>query len=207
VAGGAVLAIVVSALIQPSMRERFLSILAVGDDPRIRLWQTALRIAADHLWLGTGLGGFALLFPTYKVPGFYLATGGAHSDPLTFLVETGVFGLALWVAVWLVWWAEARHPRPAHPGRGGRPWLPDVLPAAMVALFAGSLGQNYSGDEEVAQVWWFLAVAGVLAARSAGSVPLSPAGLFRGRRSIWRRASRRFKRATLPLAVWLFAPR
>ena len=203
--GGAAVAALIAALLQPSMQERFVSIFALGDDPRARLWQTALRIAADHLWLGAGLGAFGQLFPIYKVPGFYLATGGAHSDPLTFLVETGIFGLALWVAIWVVWWLEARHPK-SSPGAGSkRSWLSAAIPCGIVALLVGSFAQNFSGDEEVAQVWWFLAVAGVLAARDAGASPVFPDGLFRGRRSLWRRAEKRFKRSTLPLAVLLFA--
>jgi O-antigen ligase len=110
--------------------------------------------------MGAGVGSFGTLFPIYRVPGYYLATMHPHSDPLNILVETGILGLLAWLTVWAVFFRETGQTR-----QGPRIWLPDALRAGMGAMLIAGLGQCYVADEEVAQVWLFLATAALVLVR------------------------------------------
>jgi len=185
-------ALVLAAILvlSPSMRARAVTLADVGDDPRLRLWQTALRIGADYPVIGAGIGSFGSLFPTYKVPGWYLAHGHPHSDPLNILVETGAIGVAAWFGIWTLFFLQTRGRRdsglPRSPQAASPQELlePDVGPvrdtdssrqgridglrAAMFALLVAGFGQCFSSDEEVAQAWWFCATAGLVYALEPG---------------------------------------
>ncbi len=191
-----VLIAAVSVLAEPAIRDRILSVLEIGNDPRSRLWRTALGIVADHPWLGAGLGSYPTLFPIYRVPGDYLSTIHPHSDILNHLVETGIVGAAAWVAIWVAFFLETR---------GHRSWLLNGMRAAVVAMLVAGLGQCYATDEEPAQIWWFVAMAALLHSRmldvSADGSPPERGPRWRP----WRALSRAFKAATLPLAARLFA--
>lgn len=201
----------VALLFEPALRHRLLSVLQIGDDPRARLWRTALRIAADHPWTGAGLGAYKTQFPLYKVPGEYLSTVHPHSDPLNVLVETGLLGSVAWVALWVLFFLGTRAPREPAEGRGILPGtaLLDGIRAGVAALLVAGLGQCYSTDEEVAQVWWFLVTAALWEAaslrRTHGPNLLPRVG--ERRRSLWKDLKRAFKSGTLPLAARWLAPR
>jgi len=152
-AGGMAAAIAIVMWAEPSISQRFFSMLhGHGTPERTRLWLTSLRIAADHPWIGAGLGSFGSLFDGYRVAGAYQSTAHPHCDLLNVLVETGVVGLLAWTAIWVAFFR-----RPA--GRpGDKSWMAAALRAAVVALLVGGLGQCFSTDEKVAQVWWFVAV-------------------------------------------------
>jgi O-antigen ligase len=67
----------------------------------------SLRILRDHLWLGTGLGSFAVVYPKYQSIPTDAVWGHAHNDYVEVLSETGlVGGLLIGVAV-LVWFRMA----------------------------------------------------------------------------------------------------
>jgi O-antigen ligase len=70
----------------------------VGDDPRLRLWARAISLWKDHPLFGVGIGQFGRF--TIDVNGIDNDNVGqiAHNTFLSFLVETGIFGLLLWVA-------------------------------------------------------------------------------------------------------------
>lgn len=78
------------------------------DPNRLRLWETALRMAWDHPLLGVGTGRYAFFFHEYagaqgQVFGPFWGT--AHSLYLHLLAEQGLLGLASFVAlfggIWL----------------------------------------------------------------------------------------------------------
>lgn len=71
---------------------------AVGDDPRFRLWGRAISLWNDHPLFGVGIGQFGRF--TIDVNGYREDVVGqnAHNTFLSFLVETGIFGLLLCVA-------------------------------------------------------------------------------------------------------------
>jgi O-antigen ligase len=70
----------------------------VGDDPRLRLWARAISLWNDHPLFGVGIGQFGRF--TIDVNGIDKDNVGqiAHNTFVSFLVETGIFGLLLWVA-------------------------------------------------------------------------------------------------------------
>jgi O-antigen ligase len=155
----------------PAVRERAATFFAMGDDPRLRLWATALRIGADYPILGAGVGSFGSLFPTYRVPGWYMATGHPHSDPLNILVETGWVGVLAWFAIWVAFFFDTRTASPAvvaaAPAKSPRAGLLAAMRAGMFAMLIAGFGQCYSTDEEVAEVWWLCAATGLAFAAHA----------------------------------------
>ncbi|MCC7142870.1 MAG: O-antigen ligase family protein [Candidatus Eisenbacteria bacterium] len=177
------------ALLSPALAQRLVSIFQSGDDPRWRLWQTALHIVRDHPITGAGLGAFKTLFPTYKVPGWYMSTIHPHHDLLNHMVEAGIVGGIAWIAIWLCFLAETRRTR-FEPLRIG-------AIAGVLALLGAGLGQCYSTDEEVAQVWWFVVALGLHEAGVSGE----------RRRTPLRALSKGLKAWSLPLLALLFAGR
>ncbi len=165
-------------IVEPAIGRRLLSLMTIGEIPRTRLWLTSLHIVGDHPWIGGGLGSFKALFAQYRVPGEYMSTAHPHSDLLNVLVETGIPGGVAWVAIWVAFFWETR-PRFAHPGgHPGRPWLPDALRAGVAALLVAGLGQCFSTDEKVAQVWYFVAAGALHLCRGVrrGEQPTGGAG-------------------------------
>lgn len=89
--------------LQPSLTplapgERFLDLneqIRQSDAGRPAVWQTSLRIAADHLVLGTGFGTFETVFRPAAAPSIKLHYRHAHSDWLQLLVEAGLPGFVL----------------------------------------------------------------------------------------------------------------
>lgn len=190
VSGGLVALIGTGLLFNASLQQRLISILHIGDLPRVRLWLTALHIGRDYPILGAGIGSFGSLFPTYKIPGEYMAHGHPHSDPLNYLVETGILGVLAWIGIWVAYFRDARPAGPRHatapspntgvavaaaPGTAATSLVPpadpalwamaDALRCGAFALVIAGLGQCYSSDEEVAQVWWCTVALGLAFAR------------------------------------------
>lgn len=67
---------------------------------RIDYWNAALRIFADHPWLGTGPGTFGSIYPKYK-----LLTSEdprlAHNNFLEALSDSGIFGFLAYTTLWI----------------------------------------------------------------------------------------------------------
>jgi O-antigen ligase len=89
--------------------QRLVGTVSGGDPSRLMLMQSAWLMIQDHPWLGTGLGSFRLLYPSYR----YLSEAGTaggwvHNDYLQLWQEAGLpmllllLGLAVWVA-WRMW--------------------------------------------------------------------------------------------------------
>lgn len=79
-----------------------------------RLWvsKSALRIAADHPWIGVGVGCFEMAFPMYAINPTDLHWTHAHDDYAEALAETGLAGaVILAVALLLFFHLAFRHLR------------------------------------------------------------------------------------------------
>ena len=160
---------VLVAAVVPAIRERIGSPAALLDDPRVRLWHTALRIWVDHPILGAGMGAFKVLFPAYRVPGTYDATGNPHNEVLNILVNCGVVGLAAFGFLWVRFYRHAaRAYRSLPAGDAARPIL---LAGMLVAtgILVGGFGQCYLLDEEVAGLFWFVIAATMVTAETASA--------------------------------------
>jgi hypothetical protein len=65
---------------------------------RVVIWRTMLQHARDYLWFGSGLGTFEESFAAYTPPGSSQRWDRAHNDYLQLMWETGLMGLALFLA-------------------------------------------------------------------------------------------------------------
>ena len=193
-------------LLTPGLRERLWQVRELGSMPRMRLWLTAWRIFEDFPLFGAGLGAFKSLFESYRPPGYYMATGHPHSDPLNTLTHSGLAGLLAWGGLWcstlVSLWRSSRS--------GARTSGIDGLLAEMrlplgVALVLGflssGLAQCYFTDEEPAAMLWF-AVALLL---SAGDGVADLAAEPPRRKKPGRRLEKMIKKGLLPLAarIWI----
>ncbi|GAA0718952.1 O-antigen ligase family protein [Dokdonella soli] len=82
---------------------------------RLSIWHTALAMSAAHPLTGVGVRGFRYAYPHYAAPNDRfvdtasdIGASHAHQIVLEVLSETGVLGLAFWIAgAWLAlraWW-------------------------------------------------------------------------------------------------------
>ena len=62
------------------------------------LWASALAMARDHLWHGTGIGTFPLYYEEYRQHDVKSAGLTAHNDPLQFAIEMGILAPILFYA-------------------------------------------------------------------------------------------------------------
>lgn len=161
----AIAAATVAAFALPAIRARLGDLWTFHDDPRVRLWHTALRIWWDHPVTGAGLASYKTQFPLYKVPGEYMAHGHPHNDLLNILVHSGILGVAAFVFIWVRYFGMVGGARRLLKVEDSR--RPLLLAAIMVpiAFFVGGLGQCFLTDEEVGQLFWFTVAAFVAAAR------------------------------------------
>ncbi|MCB1185991.1 O-antigen ligase family protein [bacterium] len=97
---------------------------------RLRFWDSAWQMFAEHPLKGVGLGNFAYVYPQYQKDYIYYSVD-PHSWPLQLSAELGVAGLLLALAliIGFIWWA-------LRVLRCGQP-LPWCL--AIVAAVGGSL--------------------------------------------------------------------
>ena len=76
---------------------------------RLAHWQAALGMARDNLWLGVGFGNYETAYTQYALINWPAPLGHAHNYYLNLLAETGVLGLAAYVALWTaVFWQTIR---------------------------------------------------------------------------------------------------
>jgi hypothetical protein len=91
---------------------------------RPNIWRGGARIWADHPWMGSGPGSFAVTFDRYRPPGYRDQPAWAHNDYLNTLTDYGVIGFALWagagVALLGLGWRRVR--RAQHRGSGVSPF-------------------------------------------------------------------------------------
>jgi O-antigen ligase len=67
--------------------------VALGN--RLLVAHDALRMFRDHLWLGTGMGSFAVVYPGYQSFATDAVYHHAHDDYMEAIAETGIIGAGL----------------------------------------------------------------------------------------------------------------
>jgi O-antigen ligase len=154
----AILAVGISltSLAVPQIRDRIASIFTTtGNETRIHLWKSTLRIVEAYPFFGVGQDNFDYHFPLFRVEGFYDATDHPHNDYLNVLVGGGVpAGLAfvaMWVLVlWRGWSAMQRKTEAIlHSTAVG-------ATLSLAGLLIGSSFQNYYGTFVNCWLWWFV---------------------------------------------------
>ena len=167
VSGMLLIVIVGGILTVPAIRYRTESIIEPGqNETRLNLWKTAVRVAQHHAVLGVGEDNWDLVFPRYRVDGFYDTTVHPHNDYLTVLVSSGVLGLMAFIAIWSI--AITRGFKTALRGRS------KIIRAtalggtfSLMGLLIGSMFQNYYGTFINCLGWWFV-VGLILVAEKLG---------------------------------------
>jgi O-antigen ligase len=138
----------------------------VSTQERLNRYACALRMAADRPWTGYGPGTFQFQYLPYQQPeemtrislqapvekrgpDNYGRGGGAHSEYLQALAETGWPGLALWLAlVILSLWRGIRR----FLQTGQTTWL--LVTLALFSFFLHGLVNNFLHDARVAALVW-----------------------------------------------------
>jgi O-antigen ligase len=119
---------------------------------RVRIWHTALAMSAAHPLTGVGVRGFRYAYPQYAAPGDRFVdttsdTGASHAHQIVLevLSETGVVGLAFWLAgAWyaLRAWHRADEAARARAGAGtriGRDVLSNQYPLCVLLGVVGTV--------------------------------------------------------------------
>ena len=81
---------------------------------RLAHWQAANDMAHDRPLFGVGLGSYEAVYDDYRLVNWEAPLGHAHNLYLNMLAETGIIGLAAFLAFWLLiftlTWRCRRHP-------------------------------------------------------------------------------------------------
>lgn len=73
---------------------------------RLAHWQAAWYMFEDDPWLGVGAGNYEVVYGRYAVPRWSDPLGHAHNYYLNVLAETGMLGLAAYLAFGVAAWAS-----------------------------------------------------------------------------------------------------
>ncbi len=141
-------AVIVAAIVggqflrpQPRAQEELRSIVSLPENRnRLVIWETAVRIAADHPLTGVGLGVFSRAYARYRpADAPDVSASFAHNIFLNVLTETGILGLAAFGALcFMALRGMIRGVRSSVPGSPQRTAASAVL-AATVALLVNQL--------------------------------------------------------------------
>ncbi len=152
VMGGAAVAAVLVALALPGVMPRARSI---GDarDPttreRLAMIDTGVRLLREHPLTGIGPGQVKHAYPLYAPPeAVRRSTSHLHNSALQVAVERGLPGLALWLAIWGVFFRRATRIAATLPAGPDRALVLGCIIAIGAFLVAGLFEHNF-GDTEV----------------------------------------------------------
>ncbi|NCJ05144.1 putative bicarbonate transporter, IctB family [Synechococcales cyanobacterium C] len=143
------------------LRDRVLSMFAFRADDsnnfRINVWQAVLHMIRDYPWTGIGPGNTAFnqIYPRYQRPSF--SALGAYSIYLELLVELGVlgFGVMLALLATILWQGvQALKRLRLSQDREGF-WLLGAI-AAIAGMLAHGIVDTVWYRPEIATLWWLL---------------------------------------------------
>lgn len=142
------------AWLWPLLAQRLLTPTPAGTPGRAAMWQVAIDLWREHPVLGAGPGMFRRLAAERLDVSRY-RPAHAHSTPLHLLAETGLLGLAAFVALWVRFFGALRR------GEGAGVAAPPPFAAAggiaVAAFLAMGLVEHNFGDAEVVMLAFFLA--------------------------------------------------
>jgi O-antigen ligase len=155
----ALVAVLLAVVAVPPLRDRVVDrvrgIVKLEDNTlldRLAMVTGSLAIVRDHPWTGVGPGQVKHAYPAYAPPeALRRQTSHVHNTPLQVLIERGIPGLALWVAIFAAFFARATAIYRALPAGEDRALVGGVLGAIAAFLVAGLFEYNF-GDSEVLMV-------------------------------------------------------
>jgi len=150
----------------PALVQRLIRTSPQSDVDRVRMWQAGLLAVRERPWLGAGMGRAGEVLPPYRQVivertgyRYMLEAGeGLHNIYLQVAFDTGLLGLAAYLAVWgavFVWSGQALAAlRPGasaarHPDAGLWRALLQGAVAALAGSMAAGLFENNAYDKEV----------------------------------------------------------
>jgi Lipid A core - O-antigen ligase and related enzymes len=141
----------------PAIRERAFSIVIPSENQtRLNLWRTTINISKDFPLTGIGEDNFDYYFDTYKVEGYYDATGHPHNDYLNVLVNSGIPGLLAFLSMWIIIiWIGFKTAQDSK-----NPFLRELAlgsTLAIIGFMVGGIFQNYYGTFANCWGWWLMA--------------------------------------------------
>ncbi len=152
VLGGAAVAAVLFALALPGVMARARSIGDVSDPTtreRLAMFDTGMRLLREHPLTGIGPGQVKHAYPLYApAAAVRRSTSHLHNSPLQVAVERGLPGLALWLAIWAVFFVRAARIAAALPVGADRTLVLGCV-IAVAAFLVGGLFEHNFGDTEV----------------------------------------------------------
>jgi O-antigen ligase len=152
VLGGAAVAAVLFALALPGVMPRARSIGDANDPTtreRLAMFDAGARLLREHPLTGIGPGQVKHAYPLYAPPdAVRRATSHLHNSALQVAVERGLPGVALWLAIWAVFFVRAIRIAAALPPGADRALVLGCI-IAIGAFLVGGLFEHNFGDTEV----------------------------------------------------------
>ncbi|RMF55721.1 MAG: O-antigen ligase family protein [Calditrichaeota bacterium] len=158
---GIIVAAILLGILFPALQERFISIFDLSkNETRLNLWLTSLKMIKTHPFFGIGPGFFKVVFPQYKVPGFYDTISHAHNDYLNLAANSGLLAFFSWMAVWISWFYFSLKKYFIISSYRERGILLGTI-LAISGIMIAALFQCYYTDLENNIFWWVMAAVGM----------------------------------------------
>jgi O-antigen ligase len=152
VLSGAAVAAVLFALMLPGVMQRARSIGDANDPTtreRLAMFDTGARLLREHPLTGIGPGQVKHAYPVYApAEAVRRSTSHLHNSALQVAVERGLPGLALWLAIWALFFARTARIAAALPPGPDRALVLGCM-IAIGAFLVGGLFEHNFGDTEV----------------------------------------------------------
>jgi O-antigen ligase len=153
-------------LVNPGLRERAVSIVAVKSDEsimeRFKLWRTALEMIQHRPLLGVGSGNFQAEMERYKEANGPSSHSHAHNTLLEIAAENGLIGLSAYIYIWFIFFREMIRGLKKKVGAFTRGVSVGVI-GGIVGFHVAGLFEYNLGDSEVNAMMWFLVGLGLAA--------------------------------------------
>jgi O-antigen ligase len=122
----------------------------------------SLEMISDHWLLGIGMGNYRSVMDQYRERYGAVSHAHAHNTLLQITTETGLLGLAAYLAIWFVFFKEVfvTFRSSTDPMTRG---LAAGSFGALVGFHVAGLFEYNFGDSEVAMMMWFMVGLGMAA--------------------------------------------
>lgn len=153
---GVIASVIALLLIIPSTRHTAYRIATLRDtssDVRVALWQGSLNLLTARPLTGSGIGGFPVFYPEYKLDKHVEILQYPHNIFLNFWSELGILGL-LWVVAFFIKLFSLFFSKKS-PATTSPPFLLPLLLSFFALLVYGLVDVPYFKND-LAVLWWLL---------------------------------------------------
>ena len=137
---------------------------------RLALWEGGWEIFKDYPLTGCGFRCVDIVNSQYPDPtGFVERYRGMHNNFIQLAVDTGIFGLATWIAIWICFFRLLYKRAAYFKGDPTTQWMVFGSAGAVIAFLAGGCFESNFYDSEVAMALYFIMALSVAGPRSKTS--------------------------------------